>query len=845
MEFLSFQTQKDIDKVRELLKSLINSKHLIPVLGSGFTHSTDTARGRIPSTQQLREKIIELLLKTDEYKGKDEEDFEKIVFSELADFFWQYIDSDQKICREFRDYIEENFTHVRDLSPIKRRFLNSGWRYIYTLNYDDAIENVLEINCIIPYRKQSAEFIDQHRCLFKLHGDAGIFLQTGDKKYFIMGHKQYMDSMMSSENYDMCRHLESDFSANSLLFIGCSLEDELDLLFAAEYGLNAKTSLNQEDAKLVYVRYYSDGSQPSVLEQVKYQNYGISHIITIRDDNEADFLYKMIREFYEQREQIEEEEELEKYRGVHIKQLKKEDEKNLDYFFRKDCVDAKNGEIVLPGFFIERAQGDKLLEELNESNFIYVLTGAKFSGKTYVLLQLLRKLPPERTYYLPITVNDEILDKMMEKKNCYFLLDKQALKINQIKKIFKQSRQLEKNNIKMILTVDADDKEFFEFYIQQSNDLWTGIKFYDLKNRFEKNDKKDECKIDEISRFNKCVGKIRLVNYKERDTLLDYIFRVDENLIGKKKRILPKVCSLGDTDIDKLKAMIVLAVKEVIPLSMANWLGITDTLIAISNEYPMTVQKDYLSDIEAMVDYSRYKFVNNSPYWVIKCLAKCAGRKINHKAIAEAFYSLTCAFSKRYKNEIRFNNEFKEYYKLTTLQTLFSNPNEKGTIQIPYTIYERLHGKLCDNYQFLHQEAKCELRLARREKETEKCMKIIQKAFSNITRAIDLANEVSAENIEYSLNHMLVTKALILSNYFLLGEKYDLLEETVKVYHETFIEQAALLEEDFLKRDDLKDVKEFLNRILIKGKDIGLSEEGKYRFSDIYYKRFGKRVYIE
>lgn len=92
-----------------------------------------------------------------------------------------------------------------------------------------------------------------------------------------------------------------------------------------------------------------------------------------------------------------------------------------------------------------------------------------------------------------------------------------------------------------------------------------GVKFYNIKNKFESG---------EIERFNDYVGRIRLVDYQEKNTLLDYIFRVDEMLIKRRKRILPPIRFLNYTDIDKLKAMIVLAVKNVVPLSMANWLGI-------------------------------------------------------------------------------------------------------------------------------------------------------------------------------------------------------------------------------------------------------------------------------
>lgn len=836
MEIYSFKNQEDNKKIKELMKKLIQSRHLIPVIGSGFTAGTDTKSGTVPNMLELENQMIDLLLKTDDYREMHKEEFGKVSMSLLTPDFWRKMNKYNNLRRRFIEYVEANFTNVRDLPAIKRKFLNSGWRYIYTLNYDDAIENVLEMAKIVPYGKQNMDFIEQHNCLFKLHGDARKFLETSDEKYFILSQRQYIDSMKADENYIMCKHLESDFAANSLLFVGCSLTDELDLLFAAENGLEAKANLNKDEAKIVFIRYCGSDLEIPFEERLKYENYGITHVINITDNDEMDFFYKLIRDLFEQCEQIEKEDELERYKGIYIKQLAKEDERNLQYFFTNDSIAVKNGQIFLPGFFVERNIVNKIYEELDDEQSIYIITGARFSGKTYALLQLLRKLPPERTYYLSIAVNDEILDRMLDKMNCIYLLDKQSLKASQIKRIFTKIPLLRKNRNTIILTVNSDDKEFLNFYLQRDSANGNGVKFYNLKNKFESG---------EIERFNDCVGRIRLVDYQEKNTLLDYIFRVDEMLIKRRKRILPPICFLNYTDIDKLKAMIVLAVKNVVPLSMANWLGIDDTLLELSSEYPITVQKDYLSEIESTIDYSRYKFVNNSPYWVIKCLAKCAESSVNHKAIAEAFYSLTSEFHKRYPDMKDFNNAFKEYYMLDTLQTLFSNPNLKGTVQLPYIIYEKLHARLFNNYQFLHQEAKCELRVARRKKLKGDILEIIQKAFSNINRAIDLTDGVNGENIAYTQNHMEVTKALILSNYFLLGEQSDKIEETIKAYYEAFIEQANLLEENFLKRDDLKDVRAFLNCLLEQGTSLDLSEQGKERFGEIYFQRFGMHVRIE
>lgn len=255
MEIYRYSEKKDLCKIKELLKTSITSNHLIPILGAGFSAGTKTMYGNVPDVNQLKEQMVFLLLQTSEYNTKRKEDLLKIDLSTLASAFWRAIsrEENQKIGDKFNDYIETNFTKVRDLPMTKRKFLNSGWRYIYTLNYDDSVEQNLDIYTVIPYQPQSRKFIDSHNCLFKLHGDANAYIKTDDKRYCVLSNQQYIDSMKAQENDDMCKHLEGDFASNSLLFIGCGLKNELDLLFAADMGLAQKTVLSKDESNIIYV----------------------------------------------------------------------------------------------------------------------------------------------------------------------------------------------------------------------------------------------------------------------------------------------------------------------------------------------------------------------------------------------------------------------------------------------------------------------------------------------------------------------------------------------------------------------------------------------------------------
>ena len=152
------------------------------------------------------------------------------------------------------DYIEDNFTRVYDVEQSKRHFLNCNWKTIFTLNYDDTIENVIDIDVIIPYDKFS--FRSRKRNMIKLHGDAKRFSCTGDSRYCVLGNQQYVALVKAENNRDLIKVLENVFYSKSILFVGCSLDDELDLLYSA--GMQLEEKVKKNDLHRIIYLFYSD-----------------------------------------------------------------------------------------------------------------------------------------------------------------------------------------------------------------------------------------------------------------------------------------------------------------------------------------------------------------------------------------------------------------------------------------------------------------------------------------------------------------------------------------------------------------------------------------------------------
>ena len=60
--------------------------------------------------------------------------------------------------------MENHFSNVHDLSMEQVDLLKCSWRYLYTLNYDDAIEKALHnIITVVPYNTQNTPWLKQKK----------------------------------------------------------------------------------------------------------------------------------------------------------------------------------------------------------------------------------------------------------------------------------------------------------------------------------------------------------------------------------------------------------------------------------------------------------------------------------------------------------------------------------------------------------------------------------------------------------------------------------------------------------------------------------------------------------
>lgn len=824
IKIYNFSIAEDRKYLERLFDSLMQIEDLVPVIGSGFTSGLRTQNGMIPSVAELRREMAAIMHTID---GSTEDEFADISLADFSDVFWEELEKreNRKHKARFQDYIESNFTKVYDVEQSKRHLLNSNWKTIFTLNYDDTIESVLDIDVIIPYDKFNNH--SRKGNLIKLHGDAKKFSITGDSKFCVLGNQQYVNLIKNESNVDIVKALENTFFSKSVLFIGCSLVDELDLLYSAGIQLGQKAKMNQEH-HVIYL-YYSN--EDVDVNPFPYKKYGITDIIKVNGES-IDELYEFIYAINKNLGVLRQKDLLQEYTNIEFQYLDARNRDNINYLFYNDKVKINNGIIRFPAFFVERSCIKRLQEEiLLENSVLKIIYGAKFSGKTYALLQLLKNLLHKKVYYFPsyISLSDDLVEYLCEKKETILLIDDGAISFEQYRNIIiPKVSQLQESKIRIVMTVSKGDVDFYKYYKNMKGAKEASLQLFELDNKFDK---------DEMTVFNEKIGNISLVPYGKNNTILDYLFRVEDNLLEKNTHtILPEVNFLSNDCEKEVRALIILATKGFVTSKMAIELEIDDILYGFTKKFSVTVQKDYLSDIEKEGDnYSGFKFVLNSSYWAIKCLSNFAINSCNHKTIVKAYCNIVCSYG--YLDRNTMNNRIKAYYMLDRIQYLFSDRKKRGTIRLPYMIYEGLHSSLNWNYQFLHQEAKCELRMARRENASERKKNMLEQAFKNIGRAMELAEESTSGNIEYTIAHMNVTKALILINYVLMGEQTEL-KRTVETCYEAFVVGESLCPQ--LEKEEMKDVKVFLNR----GWSEDVEESVKDKFGELYTRYINKPSWI-
>lgn len=731
----------------------IRRNMLIPVIGSGFTRNCNALSGKVPSGTDYKAHMLEKIGACDGVSVQEMEDLKTRSFSEISGVYHDLVQKEERL-----SFLRQHFTHV-SIEERKRSFLSIAWPYVYTLNIDDGIERNSEYNQIIyANRKTRKNIFDEEKCLIKLHGDITEMLSYEDSVSEVFDQSQYVRSLR--ENNALLSRLSNDLQYQNVIFVGCSLDDEIDILDASRQPL-----------EIGCARYFCTVSRPSLIQQTRLRKYGISHCIVF---DSYDEIYELLCDVADEANQIGYS-EIDRFLISNIEQLKADFDINKAYlFFGKSLIDRNKG-CVLPYFFISRDITTEIIENIPKSP-IQLVVGNSCCGKTYVAVDVIRRIRDRDIFMFESkdSLSNGALDAILNRGNCLMIADTGSLTIAQIEQLLKSQSRLTSKKIHVILIANKN-----------SRDLTSLIRLLEVQGLLQQDAipvavVSSQLNANETERLNKLLVECTLSLFTKGKSLIDNIITASEEALEKNRfsKLVPNFSN------DRMLAcLIALAIeRKIYSLQMIEYDLDRELTTQQKATHPLIEQEATWSFESSPANNSPMKYILNAEYWLNKQLDDFAQNPQNHETIISAFYFLVSRIVLVYNKPDLMKGE--QYYQYKPF-ILFDNINKIfpcNGLSFAQRIYDRLSSLLSEDPHYMHQRAKCQIKIAKHEKETEIKIQELEKAYRFATLARDTFqqryNEWQNEKIMISVAHAEYTMALILCHLCKQKEYMDALLNT-------------------------------------------------------------------
>jgi len=751
-------------EIKNELISNFRRQMLIPIVGSGFTRNCPGYNGRVPSGEDYRHymlgKIQEILPLSDAEKAE----LQGYSFSNISATYHSVVPS-----AEQKNYLKNNFTRV-SLEEEKRNFLSLDWPYVYTLNIDDGIENCSEYKQVVcANRGINPNIFDDEKCVIKLHGDIHEMLTYSDSQSEIFTQSQYVASL--KKNASLLSKLTHDGLYQNLLFVGCSLDDEIDLLASL---------MNGDGGESVTAKYICLTQKPSVLDTLKYERYGITHCILF-DSFES--IYSELYSAGVEAGQISCD-DLENYKSFSVETLSSDYESNKPYLLFGKSLINKNHTITLPYFFISREESGEIISNLNTYN-LQLLIGNRCSGKSYILADVACKIRDKDVFYFETKdrLSDQAFAKLLRKESCVILADCTAFSTGQFETILDSFDLLRRNRINIVIVVNKNDREFngiLKLQELQNKIDPKSIGRTEINNRFTPN---------ELAQLNPLLTAIDAGIFSDRKTIVDNIIEVSKNLSEKNKyhQVSPRLQTIRE-----LAALIALGIERKIYSSRAIKLDFHEELsLQQKATEPLIDCESTWSFEKNCTDNSPVKYVANAEYWLCGQLERFAENPDNQKLIVDAYrYIIEQIIAQEGAPDLLYGTKHiscREYILFDNINRIFFpyKRSDQNGIQLIRVIYEGLNDRLSVDPNYMHQRSKCYIKSSYYERDTEEKLVYLDRAYRDANVAAQVFShrfdECGNEKLLISLAHITYTQALILCHKCYIHDYADVEENTAAI----------------------------------------------------------------
>lgn len=623
---------------------------MVPILGSGFTRGVNTKRGgKVPSGKDLKDAMIE---KISLKKKINKIELESEQFSSIAEFYQNIFTNPSK--DGVIDYYLKNFTGVRIKKPQQLRFLNDiKWPYVYTLNIDTGIEDSKprEWEVFYPNRKFDKRKINQEcRTLYKIHGDVAMFCKSLDYNEMILTESQYIASLQQSEQFHDL--LSADCGNKNLLYIGCSLDDEVDI----KYSVLADKNRNKKVRAIRGIYVTSDDL--SEFKKDKLEGFNISHIIKLTSSDDYEAFYEFLVECYEE-SQAQIERNIANFKYTELERIGKDKENNLDYL-----ADLSPDKSKLPFYYVssERVQNIKLLKDK-----VNVIIGRRFVGKSMLAHAILEENPNYQRYFISEkeSLSEEDVADLLQEENALIIFDSESL----------DDRGF--NNL--LVKFDASKKNIVCVFFNSFDDVVNLITFHsEIINYAIKETLSGKMLEKDVQAINKKLNLLGIATFNIKSNLLDNTLRI-ANVYDRK--LVDKYVILS---LEELKLIIWILFKNKIYFEEIVTLGLAKEYKKIVNKFSPFIQEEKCKKGE-IGKHSAIKVICNGKLGLLQILSayiyplensEIANRmaKEHQKKVCEAIYAILLSFSKIDIDSV------KEFLQFDKLNDVFSRVYSESSI---------------------------------------------------------------------------------------------------------------------------------------------------------------------
>lgn len=721
---------------------------LVPVLGSGFTRGCTSREGKVPSGDDYKDYMIDQIMKKRGFDDSKRFDYEKKQFSEISTIYHAIIPKEEQ-----RNYLRNNFTKV-ELSSDKKKFLDINWPYVYTLNTDDAIEkNSRYTTVVYSNRKLWDEIFMTEKCTIKLHGHIDDILVYEDSKCEIFDLPQYVQSL--NDNRVLLDKLKHDYEFLNLIYIGCSLSNEIDLL-----SISSKAATNGN-------RYYCTATQPDEDSLLMLSVYGITHCVIF---DSYDAIYTELAVSAEEAEKIGKS-DLDKYKTFEFTKLQDGFDTNKAYLFQGKTLINKERRVLLPSFFTSREITDELVTNI-KSKGTQILVGSGCSGKTYVTIDLARRIVDRDVFVFQSRerINDDAFSSLLLRESCLIITDSKALSGQQIEAIIRSDLERVKRQNSFVIVENKSNRDLISLLsllrmtdVIKKNELIP----YELKNRLNAEKSKE---------LNEKLVKSSFGIFSEGKSISDNIIDISARLIQKSQfdSIVPRMQTVKE-----IACLIVLATMEKIYSKDLVILNLEEEFVLQKKKAFPLIEDEGTWDFEISTgNNSPMKYVVNAKFWLYNQLDSLARTNSGREKIIKAYRYIVQKNIEHYgKPDLKCgerNAPYKEYILFDNINQIFAF---QGNVLIR-GIYETLNDLLSTDPNYLHQRAKCYIRSSYITSDFSKKQQWLIQAQRDASSSHKIFEEryieSKNEKVQISSAHALYTVALTLCHLVKLANNNDL-----------------------------------------------------------------------